>query len=122
VAVIVFAVVLASVNDPAFNVSVFATEVDRPPIVIVPVLAVESPITMEPAPVTPPASAVTSAAVRSNVAAPASDIAVAALDGLIVSTPVVWNALLPVLAAIATASAVIVIAPPPAVMSTLFWV
>src|SRR5262245_33360395 len=122
VAVIVFAVVFPSVNDPALSVTVFAPKLTAAPMVIAPVLAAASPITMEPAPVTPPARSVTSAALRSNVEAPASDIVVAALDGLSVSTPVVWNALLPVLAVIATVFAVTVIGPVPAMMSTLAWV
>ena len=86
----------------------------------IPVLAAASPITIEPAPVTPPDKAVTSDALKSKAEAPANDISVAALLGFSVKMPVVWNALLPVLAAIATASLVIVIAPEPVITSKSF--
>ena len=88
-AVIVRLVVLASVKEPAFKLTVLVPKSTAPPIVIVPELAAESPITIEPAPVTPPARAVISVVPRSNADAPANDIVVAALNGFTVSCPVV---------------------------------
>ena len=88
-AVIVRPVVLPSVNDPALRVTVLAPKLTALPMVMAPVLAATSPITIEPTPVTPPAKSVTSVAFRSKAEAPANDIAVPAVNGLSVSTPVV---------------------------------
>ena len=105
-----------SVIEPAFSVRLLPARLTAPPMVSTPVLAV-SPITI--GPVAPVAMAVISAAERSKAEEPANDIAWAAVLGLSVSVPDVVSALLPVLAAMATVSATMVMLPDPAETSIL---
>ena len=118
--VAVMVCVPASVIDPALRVSVLPARLTAAPIVSTPVLAI-SPTTM--GPVAPVENAVISAAEISNAEAPAIDMAWPAVFGLSVKAPEVVKALLPALTVLtATVSAIMVIAPVPALTSMLvFW-